>query len=189
MLTNLQLLKTIGWPALDLTPMMSGGEPSAAADESIGQENVDIWMTMFDHMPCAIAIVDRHGQLVRANRMFCGLIECLPSEIKDHRLNELTIGFGIDGLDQSIPTTFCDLFAGDKNERLCAVSRKDGTKVWCRQTTIPVGGKSKQSNWIICYFDELRASVEALQLVVRTHSEFVQQQTMRSKTICPSLCE
>jgi PAS domain S-box-containing protein len=177
MQSNLRLLKIIGWQALDLMPPSRVGDGPAVIDQIVEQEGMAVWTTLFDHAPCAIAIADRAGHLIRVNHKFCMLAGFSTTEVINRRLNELTSCFGPFESAESKVTASAEQFSCSESERICAISRQDGSKVWCRQTTIPCGDQSKQPDWVICYFNELRDSAEAIQLLVESHQRFVRYQT------------
>jgi PAS domain-containing protein len=172
---NLKLLKQIGWQPLNLAPAPSSSS-SFAIDGNVSPPELDMWRTLFDYAPCAIAFIDRQGRLIRVNRKFCDLIGSTPAEIINHGLDEVTykIGAGVGG------TAFG---ASASAEAICALSKRDGLLVWCRQTTVPCGDESKQTDWSICYFDEIRDSERGLPSLVESQQEFVQSQTARLKTV------
>jgi PAS domain S-box-containing protein len=186
---HLEMLKLIGWQALDLTPSDSADDCLTARHQTVDHEDADVWATLFDHAPCAIAIADRDGRLVRVNRKFCTLVGILPTEVTNHRLDEITNNFFHGASETCAATSIGEPFSCAAGERICTLSKQDGSAVWCRQTTIPCGSQSKQPHWAICYFDELRDSAEALQLLVESHQKFVQNQAVRLESLNKQLQE
>ena len=160
MQTNLALIKTVGWQSLDLDLPTTESDGAAGTDNIHHQDAGNVWTTLFDHAPCAIAITDSAGRFTRINHKFCVLTGYAPNEIINRSFNELISEFG--GPSVTPP-------AGQRStsgEHICAISRQDGSKVWCRQKTVPCG-QNRQQMWTICYFDECNSSV-ALQLIVQS---------------------
>jgi PAS domain S-box-containing protein len=184
MQTNLELLKAIGWQALDLTPPDSAdGWSAAASDRNVDPTGADVWTTLFDHAPCAIAIVDRAGRLTRVNRKFCTLVGFSPAEVTDRQLDDITGNFAANASETATLASYAEQFSCVAGERICAMSKHDGSLVWCRRIMVPCGDQHKQSHWAICYFDELRDSAEALHLLVQSHQQFVEHQSTRLETL------
>lgn len=122
MRANLQLLKMIDWQALDLMPPGCAGDGSAATDQIVDQEGIAVWTTLFDHAPCAIAIADRAGRLIRVNRKFCLLAAFSTTEVINRRLNELTSCFGPSESAGSKVAASAEQFSCTESERICAIS-------------------------------------------------------------------
>lgn len=158
MQSNLTLLNTVGWQALDLDPQTNESDEHAGTDIFHHQEAGDVWTTLFDHAPCAIAIADSTGRFTRINRKFCVLAGYAPNEIINRPFNELIEEFG-DSQDHLKSTN---------GDHICAISRQDGSKVWCRQKTVPCGQSRHQPFWTICYFDELNNSPASLDLILQS---------------------
>lgn len=163
MQTNLALLKTVGWQALNLDAPPGESQGHSENGTVHHDEAGDVWATLFDHAPCAIAIADSAGRFMRINRKFCVLSGYAPNEIVDRPFNDLISEFGA-----TAETSRQHKFATD-GDHICAISRQDGSKVWCRQKTVPCGQNRNQPFWTICYFDELSNSSVALELVVQSH--------------------
>jgi PAS domain S-box-containing protein len=162
MQSNLTLLKTVGWRALDLDPPMSESDELDPTNVVRNQEVGDVWATIFDQAPCAIAIADSMGRFTRINRKFCVLAGYAPNEIISRPFNELIDEFG------GPQATSTDQRKSTNSDRICAIARLDGSKVWCRQKTVPCGQNRHQPFWTICYFDELGNSPAALDLILQS---------------------
>jgi PAS domain S-box-containing protein len=162
MQSNLTLLKTVGWQALDLDLPTSELDGHTGTDIVHHQEAGDVWTTLFDHAPCAIAIADGTGRFTRINRKFCVLTGFAPNEIINRPFNELIDEFG--GSQATSP----DRQKPTNSDHICAISRQDGSKVWCRQKTVPCGQNRHQAFWTICYFDELSNSSASLDLILQS---------------------
>lgn len=160
MQTNLALLNTVGWQALDLDPPASESDGHSENGIVHHDDAGVVWATLFDHAPCAIAIADSSGRFTRINRKFCMLAGYAPNEIVNRSFNELISEFG--GASATPQAGQGSTYG----EHICAISRQDGSKVWCRQKTVPCG-QNRQQMWTICYFDECNSSV-ALQLIVQS---------------------
>jgi PAS domain S-box-containing protein len=162
MQSNLTLLKTVGWRALDLDQSASDLDEHVGTDIVHDQEAGDVWTTLFDHAPCAIAIADSAGRFTRINRKFCVLAGYTPNEIINRPFNEL-----IDEFDDPQATS-SDRLKPTTSDQICAISRQDGSKVWCRRKTVPCGQNRHQPFWTICYFDELSNSSASLDLILQS---------------------
>ena len=186
---NLRLIKLIGWQPLDLAPTQSSSLSSTSADGRVAPPDSDIWRTLFDHAPCAIAFADRQGHLMRVNRKFCNLVGSPPTEIIHRGLDKVTWRFGIGSESKSISMSDNEPSDWSTTESICAISKCDGSIAWCRQTTVSCGDQSKKTDWTIFYFDELSDSKQVLQLLVDSHQEFIKCQKARLETLVGALVD
>jgi PAS domain S-box-containing protein len=186
---NLRLIKLIGWQPLDLAPPQSSSQSSTSADGKIAPHDSDMWRTLFDHAPCAIAFADRQGRLIRVNRKFCNLVGYPPTEIIHRGLDKVTWRFGVGVERESNGMPGNELSDWSTTESICAISKCDGSIVWCRQTTVSCGDQNKKTDWTIFYFDELSDSKQVLQLLVDSHQEFIKSQKARLETLVGALAD
>ncbi|HTQ37725.1 MAG TPA: PAS domain S-box protein [Pirellulales bacterium] len=178
---NLELLKHVGWPQIDLTPSDRAEAASGRTDQTVDPEDPAVWTTLFDHAPCAIAIVDCAGKLTRVNRKFCALVGYAPAEVIHRRLGELICRMGQSESNASAAGE--EAFSCGAQERICAFTKSDASRVWCHQITIPGGNGTKQPPWAICYFNELHESTEALQMLVESHQTLVQRHSAQLEAL------
>ncbi|HZZ27399.1 MAG TPA: PAS domain S-box protein [Pirellulales bacterium] len=179
--TSSELMKWVGWQILDLSP------PDIPCLTSVDNNPVDqieiLWTTLLDHVPCAIAVVDLANKLTRFNRKFCALVGYSPVELTNRQLGELVhiLGQRSEGTSIDGAVGFPSLCT--EGEQVCVLMKADGLTTWCRRTIVPCGEQTKKSGWIICYFEELTDSTDALQILVESHKRFVERQSAQMEML------
>jgi PAS domain S-box-containing protein len=180
--STFDILKWVNWTVTDLAAVEGSGSELTPSDQTVDQDDSTMWSTLFDHAPCAIAIVDFSGKLTRVNRTFCGLLGYSPAELTNRPLNDLTCDLGAwtSGTATSLSK---QTFSCATAETICALTKQNGAMVWCHQIVVPGGDRTKRPQWAICYFEEVRDSTSALRLLVESHQKFVEQQSAQLETL------